>query len=72
MRDQRVLQLKKESYNMYLSPRKKLFVDTASEMFGCGSIISKSDSIEVSKKLGSAKILLLFINFKTDNLLRGG
>jgi len=55
MRDQRVLQLKKESYNMYLSPRKKLFVDTASEMFGCGSIISKSDSIEVSKKLGIPK-----------------
>ena len=40
---------------MYLSPRKKLFVDTASEMFGDGSIISKSESIEVSKKLGIPK-----------------
>ena len=37
---------------MYLSPRKKLFVDTATEMFGIGSVISKSESIEVSKKLG--------------------
>ena len=37
---------------MYLSPRKKLFVDTATEMFGVGSVISKSESIEASKKLG--------------------
>ena len=28
---------------MYLSPRKKLFVDTASEMFGIGSTISKQN-----------------------------
>jgi len=40
---------------MYLSPRKKLFVDTASDMFGNGSTISKSESIEVSKKLGIPK-----------------
>ncbi len=37
---------------MYLSPRKKLFVDTASEMFGDGATISKSMSIEATKKLG--------------------
>ena len=37
---------------MYLSPRKKLFVDTATEMFGVGSVISKAESIEASKKLG--------------------
>ena len=37
---------------MYLSPRKKLWVDTATEMFGAGSIVSKSESIEVSEKLG--------------------
>ena len=37
---------------MYLSPRKKLFVDTATEMFGVGSVISKSESIKASKKLG--------------------
>ena len=37
---------------MYLSPRKKLFVDTATEMFGDGAVISKSMSIEASKKLG--------------------
>ena len=36
---------------MYLSPRKKLWVDTATEMFGAGSIVSKSESIEVSEKL---------------------
>ena len=40
---------------MYLSPRKKLWVDTATEMFGAGSIVSKSESIEVSKKLGIPK-----------------
>ena len=40
---------------MYLSPRKKLFVDTATEMFGDGSIISKSESIEASKRLGIPK-----------------
>ena len=40
---------------MYLSPRKKLFVETASEMFGGGSVISKAESIEVSKKLGIPK-----------------
>ena len=40
---------------MYLSPRKKLWVDAATEMFGAGSIVSKSESIEVSKKLGIPK-----------------
>ena len=40
---------------MYLSPRKKLWVETASEMFGGGSVISKAESIEVSEKLGIPK-----------------
>ena len=35
---------------MNLSPRKQLFVDTASEMFGVGSTISKKQIIEASKK----------------------
>ena len=35
---------------MNLSPRKQLFVDTASEMFGVGSTISKEQIIEASKK----------------------
>ena len=37
---------------MHLSPRKQLFVDTASEMFGVGSTISKKQIIEASKKAG--------------------
>jgi len=37
---------------MNLSPRKQLFVDTASEMFGVGSTISKKQIIEASKKAG--------------------
>ena len=40
---------------MHLSPRKKLWVDTATEMFGAGSIVSKSESIEVSNKLSIPK-----------------
>ena len=35
---------------MYLSPRKKLFVDIASEMFGNGAVISKQNVREVLKK----------------------
>ncbi len=35
---------------MYLSPRKKLFVDTASEMFGDGADISKENVREAAKK----------------------
>ena len=37
---------------MYLSPRKKLFVDTAAEMFGDGSIISKQNVREAAEKAG--------------------
>ena len=37
---------------MYLSPRKKLFVDTASEMFGNGAIITKLGKTEAAKKAG--------------------
>ena len=33
---------------MYLSPRKKLFVDTASEMFGEGAIITKAQKAEAA------------------------
>ena len=35
---------------MYLSPRKKLFVDTATEMFGAGAVISKSQMGEAAEK----------------------
>ena len=38
--------------NMYLSPRKKLFVDTAAEMFGVGSIITKAMTKEAAEKAG--------------------
>ena len=37
---------------MYLSPRKKLFVDTAAEMFGDGAIITKTQKAEAAKKAG--------------------
>ena len=37
---------------MYLSPRKKLFVDTAAEMFGDGAIITRAQKAEVAKKAG--------------------
>ena len=37
---------------MYLSPRKKLFVDTATEMFGVGSVINKKECVKVTEKLG--------------------
>ena len=37
---------------MYLSPRKKMFVDTAAEMFGDGSIISKQNVREAAEKAG--------------------
>ena len=33
---------------MYLSPRKKLFVDTATEMFGAGAIIKKKELKEAA------------------------
>ena len=37
---------------MYLSPRKKLFVETAAEMFGDGSVISKQNVREAAEKAG--------------------
>ena len=37
---------------MYLSPRKKLFVDAATEMFGDGSIVSKQNVREAAVKAG--------------------
>ena len=37
---------------MYLSPRKKLFVDAATEMFGDGSIVSKQNVREAAEKAG--------------------
>ena len=37
---------------MYLSPRKKLFVDTASEMFGEGAIITKQNTRDAAEKAG--------------------
>jgi len=41
---------KRESYIMNLSPRKKLFVDTATEMFGVGAIITNAQVKEASIK----------------------
>ncbi len=35
---------------MNLTPRKKLFVDTAAEMFGEGAILTKSQTKEAAKK----------------------
>ena len=37
---------------MYLSPRKKLFVDTAAEMFGEGAIITKQNTRDAADKAG--------------------
>jgi MoxR-like ATPase len=37
---------------MNLSPRKKLFVDTAAEMFGDGAVITKSQKAEAAAKAG--------------------
>ena len=37
---------------MYLSPRKKLFVDTATEMFGAGAVITKTMTKEAAAKAG--------------------
>ena len=37
---------------MNLSPRKKLFVDTATEMFGDGAVITKSQKAEAAAKAG--------------------
>ena len=37
---------------MYLSPRKKLFVDTAAEMFGEGAVITKAQKVEAAEKAG--------------------
>jgi MoxR-like ATPase len=37
---------------MNLSPRKKLFVDTAAEMFGDGAVITKSQKAEAAEKAG--------------------
>ena len=33
---------------MYLSPRKKLFVDAASEKYGAGKVLSKTEVKEVT------------------------
>ena len=37
---------------MYLSPRKKLFVDTAAEMFGDGAVLTKAQKHEAAEKAG--------------------
>ena len=37
---------------MYLSPRKKLFVDTAAEMFGDGAVITKAQKAAAAEKAG--------------------
>ena len=37
---------------MYFSPRKKLFVDTAAEMFGDGATLTKAQTTEAATKAG--------------------
>ena len=37
---------------MNLSPRKKLFVDTAAEMFGAGAVITKAQKADAAEKAG--------------------
>ena len=44
--------MKKGNLNMYLSPRKKLFVDTASEMYGAGAVITKTELKEAAFSVG--------------------
>ena len=45
--------MKKEGINMNLTPRKQLFVDTAAEMFGDGSVITNA---QVKESAAKAKI----------------
>jgi len=47
--------MKKEVKNMNLTPRKKLFVDAAAEMFGDGVVITNAQVKEASKKAGVPK-----------------
>jgi len=44
--------MRNEGLVMNLTPRKKLFVDTATGMFGDGSVISKQDVREAAEKAG--------------------
>ena len=37
---------------MNLSPRKQLFVDTATEMFGAGATLTKANTKEAAAKAG--------------------
>ena len=41
-----------ERMTMYLSPRKKLFVDTAADMFGDGAVITKAEKTAAAEKAG--------------------
>ena len=43
---------KEKGLNMYLSPRKQVFVDKASEMFGAGVVLTKSQSEEAAVAAG--------------------
>ena len=38
---------------MYLTPRKKLFVDTATEMFGAGAVLTKTQTKEAAARAGT-------------------
>ena len=38
---------------MYLTPRKKLFVDTATEMFGAGAVLTKTQTKQAAAKAGT-------------------
>ena len=57
---------------MYLSPRKKLFVDTAAEMFGEGAIITKTQKAEAAKKAGKVAGILLLNPDQVEETIAAG
>ena len=46
------MMINERGQNMNLSPRKKLFVDTATEMFGAGAVLTKANTKEAAAKAG--------------------
>ena len=42
----------KKEVPMFLTPRKKLFVDTAAEMFGEGAVLTKANTKAAAAKAG--------------------
>ena len=44
--------LREKDMTIKLTPRKKLFVDTASEMFGSAAVLTKAETKEAAAKAG--------------------